>query len=216
MTAAPLAKFKRYANREGRVVAHLERKDRLIMKANDQLKRIYFAATTGLFLLSLVFGCHSDKQSAWQKEARAQKSPDLKNITLRMTTDMAGEPAKLVNGDYQGDHLSVHVLRTATADFNQDGLIDGAVIIWRNSGGSGNFREICLMSSNGKEMVQSDQVFIGDRIKIVNLNIDENIIMVDYMDRGEGDAFSINPYIKKKIQYRVRGNKLEQLLGDKR
>ena len=126
-------------------------------------------------------------------------------------TDLAGKPAKLVNGVFEGDHLRMHVLREVTADLNQDGLIDGLVIIFIDSGGSGNFRELCLMLNNGNRLVQTDKAFIGDRIKILNLEVNGNIVAVDYMDRSDKDTYNIKPYIKKRVQYYVRGTKLEKL-----
>ncbi len=179
------------------------------MQAKSHIKRVYMPLITGLFILlfGLLYSCENHTLS---KENKIQEAPDLKNITLNIT-DLANKPAKLVNGTFNGDHLRIFVLREATADLNQDGLIDGVVIIFRDSGGSGNYRELCLILNNGKKLVHTDRAFIGDRIKITNLNINDNIITVDYMDRGEKDSMAAKPYIKKRIQYHVRGIKLEQL-----
>ena len=84
-------------------------------------------------------------------------------------TDLADQPAKLAAGHYEGDHLSVHVLRSSTADFKRDGLIDGALVVWVNSGGSGNFRVLALILNDGGNLVQTDEAFLGDRIKITDL-----------------------------------------------
>lgn len=160
-----------------------------------------------LVLLGLVTACQVDKHGARPRGATAQESPDLRNITLKIK-DLAGKPARLVNGAFQGDHLSIRVLRTATADLNRDGLIDGAVIVLVNSGGSGNFRTLCLLMNDGEKMVHTDGTSIGDRIRITDLNIDGGTITVDYMDRALKDSFAVEPYVKKRRQYRVRGMKL--------
>jgi hypothetical protein len=160
-------------------------------------------------MLVLLFGIVLSCQDL-QKNNPSKETSDLQNLTLNMM-DMAGHPAKLVNGSYEGDHLSVQVLHTASADFNRDGLIDGVLIVWVNSGGSGNFRELCLILNNGNDLVQTDKAFLGDRIKIANLKVDKNTITVNYLDRGAEDAFAVKPYIKKKVQYLVREMKLESV-----
>ncbi len=180
-----------------------------IMIKSFTLNRIFSKTIAGSLILfiGLFCGCVSNTST---KENNAQEFPNLKDITLSIT-DLAGKSAKLKNGTFKGDHLLIHVLYEAVADFNNDGLIDGVIIIFENSGGSGNFRELCLMFNNGDKLVQADQAFIGDRIKITSLNIDGNIITIDYMDRGENDAYSIDPYIKKRVRYRVQEVQLKQL-----
>ncbi len=159
-----------------------------------------------IVILILFSGCTNTSTKA----TRAQTAPDLKNVTLNIT-DLAGRPARLVNGMFKGDHLIINVVREAAADLNQDGLIDGAIIIFENSGGSGNFRELCLLLNNGNHLIQADQAYIGDRIGITDLNINKNVITINYLDRNKNDPYSIAPYIKKKVCYRVKGGKLDKL-----
>ncbi len=161
-------------------------------------------------LSGFVSGCVN---SASEEEIKAQESPNLKDVMLNIT-DMTGKPAKLVNGLFKGDHLRIHVLREAAGDLNQDGLIDGTVVIFENSGGSGNFRKLCLMLNNGKELAHTDTVSIGDRVKITSLEINDNTITVDYMDRAPGEGMITEPHIKKRVSYHVRGIKLEQVSTD--
>jgi len=168
-------------------------------------KKVFLSA---FFMISGFFSGCACKESA--EVDGGENSPDLQNIELDIR-DLAGKPARLVNGVFEGDHLHIEVLQEETADLNQDGLIDGVVIIVENSGGSGNFREICLMLNNGNKLIHTDMVFIGDRIRVTNFQIDENIIMIDYIDRAENDAFSIDPYIGKRVYYRVQGKKLRRI-----
>jgi len=135
----------------------------------------------------------------------------LRNSTLNIK-DLGGKSAKLINGLFEGDHLYIQVLYEATADLNKDGLIDGVLIIYENFGGSGNSRELCLMLNKGTKIVQVDQKFLGDRIKIRNLKIKGNVITIDYLDRDENDSLSDSPYIKKRIRYQVQGTKLKKLI----
>jgi hypothetical protein len=182
------------------------------MRKNAYLNRVCSVAIAGLMIaiFGFVAGCVTP---ASKEMIKTQESPNLKDITLSLT-DLADKPAKLVNGSFKGDHLSILVLREAAADLNRDGLIDGAVIIFENSGGSGNFRNLCLMLNNGKELVHTDTVFIGDRVKITDLKIIDNAIMVDFLDRAPGEAMVTKPHIEKKVVYHIQGMKLEQVFTD--
>jgi hypothetical protein len=136
--------------------------------------------------------------------------PDLQNITLQIH-DHSGTAATLVNGEFKGDHLHLQVLKTAAADLNQDSLMDGAIMVWEDGGGSGTFRVLCLLLNDGENLVHTDKAYIGDRIRITNLDTAHHIITVNYLDRGSDDAFSVTPYIKRSVRNRVQGSKLEKL-----
>ena len=182
------------------------------MKTTCNFKTIRPAVITCLFMLIsfTTASCQVDNESAHKKAAVPQVSPDMRNLSLQME-DLAGKPVRLINGRFQGDHLSVSVLKTATADLDQDGLTDGVIIIFENSGGSGNFRTLCLLMNNGKKMVHTDEKFIGDRIRITSLKIDAGTIIVDYLDRSPDESFAVEPHIRKRVNYRVRGIKLERI-----
>ena len=181
------------------------------MKGRFALYRVFLGAVAGSIILLSGFlaGCASGTSPG---EINVRKATDLKNVILNMR-DLAGKPARLKNGRFRGDHLVVRVLYDAAGDLNGDGLVDGVIIISRDLGGSGSFRDLCLLMNNGNRLVHTDQALIGDRVRVTSLGTDGNIVMVDYLDRGADDAYSTRPYIKKRVRYRVREGKLEQLPG---
>ncbi len=182
------------------------------MKITYNFKPIHSIVITFLFILiSLITtACQVDKQSVHQKVDKPQVSPDMLNLSIHMM-DLEGKPVKLINGAFQGNHLSIRVIQTATADLNRDGLLDGVIIIFENYGGSGNFRTLYLLINNGKEIIHTDKKFIGDRIKITNLNINKGTIIVEYLDRDLDESFAVVPHIKKSVKYCVNEMKLERL-----
>jgi hypothetical protein len=145
------------------------------------------------------------------QDTSSPSEPDLQNVTLKKIRDLEGKPAQLKNGSFKGDHLRVHLLKTATGDLNQDGAIDGVAVVLKDTGGSGNFRELCLLLSNGRELHHADTAFIGDRIKVTKLEIAERMVVVDYLDRAFGESYADAPHIQKRLTYRVRGGKLVKL-----
>lgn len=169
------------------------------------------AAVAVLFiLLGLVTGCQVGKPGGQPRRGAKLVPPDLNSVTLLMGYQ-GRNPVKLVNGEFRGEQLRIHVLKGATADLNQDGLVDGVVTIFSDSGGAGNIRELCLLLNDGKEMVHTDKAFIGDRIRITNLQIDGGVITIDYLDREPEDPFAVKPHVKKRAQFRVRKTKLNRL-----
>lgn len=185
------------------------------MKVTYNFNPIHSTLITCFFILVsfITTACQVDKQSIHQKVDKSQVSPDILNLSLRMK-DLEGNPVKLINGAFQGNHLSIKVIQTATADLNRDGLLDCAIIIFENYGGSGNFRKLYLLINNGKEIIHTDEKFIGDRIKITNLNISKGTIIVEYLDRDIDESFAVVPHIKKSVKYYVNEMKLERLPSD--
>lgn len=136
-------------------------------------------------------------------------APALSNFTMQKR-DLAGTPAILVDGVFHGDHLDVRVLRTATGDLDRDGREDGVALVLENSGGSGNFRTLCLLLNDGQKMVHVDSANVGDRVRITDLGIDdEGVITVHYLDRAPGEAFAVAPHLKKRVQYEVERRTLK-------
>jgi hypothetical protein len=172
--------------------------------SNRQIRRS--TMTSLLLALGMIVGCQPQSATS----VKTVPAPDLQNVTLQMH-DLAGKTVKLVDGAFKGDHLEVQVLKTAIADFNEDGLMDGAILAWEDSGGSGTFRVLCLLLNNGNTMVNTDKVYIGDRIKITDLVIDQGTLTVHYLDRAIEDAYAIEPYLKRVVQYRVQGEKLKKI-----
>jgi len=173
------------------------------MKLNCCCVEVLKKSVVGLFagLLVLLGGC--------QSPSKKEDTTKLKNMTLQIK-DLSDKPVKLVDGVFKGDHLSVYVVDAATANFNDDGLSDGVVVVALNSGGSGMFRILCLVYDNGIEKVQVDQALLGDRIKITNLSVDGDLVTIEYLDRAKGQPLSEKPTIQKIVKYRVQDMKLKK------
>ncbi len=62
--------------------------------------------------------------------------------------------------------VDVKIERYELKDLNHDGINDAVVILVGNYGGSGAFYELTVLLSKGKDIVQTNSVVLGDRIKI--------------------------------------------------
>ena len=132
---------------------------------------------------------------------------DLHNFSYPKT-DNSGKPALLVKGEFSGDHLNVSVIDTVRGDLNNDKKSDGVVIVLEDTGGSGNFRFLCTFLNDGKNLVCSSCVLLGDRIKITDLTIKNKSIVVNYLDRAPQESFALPVHIKKQRVYQVKQGKL--------
>ena len=126
--------------------------------------------------------------------------------------DLKGNPVQFSNGSFSGDHLEVEIINSISADFNKDGRRDMAIIANIDSGGSGNFRHLFLLGNDGQNLIEKDNIFLGDRIKITGLKSVNSQISVNYFDRAKTDSFSVKPHIEEEKQFKVQDMKLVPLL----
>ena len=125
--------------------------------------------------------------------------------------DLSGKQAVLKDGRFRGDHLKLDLLKSAEGDLNADGRKDGVAVLLQDSGGSGNFRQLCLLMRQVEKLKHLDTQFIGDRIRVNGLKIDEGIITVDFLDRAEDEGFAIPPTIQQRKRFRVQDGRLKPL-----
>ena len=135
---------------------------------------------------------------------------DLRSFTYP-EKDLSGRPATLKNGRFEGDHLTVQTVMTLKGDFKKDGRTIGAAVVVLNSGGSGNFRHLCLLTRKGAQTTCSDTVFLGDRIKVTGLNTRNGEILVEYLDRDLKESFTTKPHIKRTRRFGIRNGRLTRL-----
>lgn len=80
------------------------------------------------------------------------------------------------------------------ADFNNDGIKDRAFLVTQETGGSGTFFYVVAQLNTPNGSVGSDAVLLGDRIAPQTINMGKgSVIVVNYVDRKPGEAFTIRP-----------------------
>jgi hypothetical protein len=112
----------------------------------------------------------------------------LKNATYQIPERGA---VTLTNGTYQarsGDPLSVALSdRMAFGDLNGDGSQDAAVILAVNSGGTGVFEYLVVVSDKDNKPQEIASVLLGDRVNIQNLSINKAKIRVKMLKHSPTD-----------------------------
>ncbi|GEM_PF-4517409 len=138
----------------------------------------------------------------------ANRAPDLRNFAYP-ESDLSDRPAILKNGRFIGDHLTVEVALSLKKRMEQEGRAYGIVVVNVDSGGSGSFRHLCLLTTEGRETVCADTVLLGDRIKITRLSSRENRVLVQSLVRQSSESFAVQPTIKQTMGFTIEKGRLK-------
>jgi hypothetical protein len=87
----------------------------------------------------------------------------------------------------EGDLYVQFVEPAAFGDLNGDGQLDAAVVLRVNSGGSGNFVDLIALLNQNRTPVQAGFTAVGDRQRIVNLQITDGRVVMDYFTHSLND-----------------------------
>jgi hypothetical protein len=78
----------------------------------------------------------------------------------------------------------------ALGDLDGDGVVDAAVILIVESGGSGTFYYLCAVLNEDGAPLNEATLFLGDRVKIKDLSIRDGRIELDMLVHGRGDPMA--------------------------
>lgn len=139
---------------------------------------------------------------------------DCKNTTY----SIAGQQITLKNGFSQIEAAPGSASKITTQyfgnevkrDFDGDGREDIFFLLTQNTGGSGTFYYAVAALNKESGYIGSDAVFLGDRIAPQSTTFGENnIVIVNYADRAQGESFSVAPSIGKSIWLKLDTNTMK-------
>jgi hypothetical protein len=146
----------------------------------------------------------------------------LRNATYQGIYD---EPVQLVEGGYEGepfvpDSASRPIVTFVDAegyyafgDLNGDGARDAAVILAENSGGSGVFIYLAAVVSQDGTPSNVATQFLGDRVQLQSLEIDQGQIVVTMVTQGPDDPMCC-PSVEVTLRYRLEDDQLVEQAGE--
>ena len=90
----------------------------------------------------------------------------------------------LTDGKYESDEPEWRVMagldeHVAIGDLDGDALVEAAVAIWTNTGGTGAFIDLAVLDVRKEKVVNIATRFLGDRLRIHSLNIVDGEIVLD-------------------------------------
>lgn len=137
----------------------------------------------------------------------------LKNMDYRSGFTVSGR-APLNNGEYreagpQGSASETVVGLVEPVAYGQlaDGQVAAAVVLATNTGGSGTFYELALVVDLNGAPINIASVFLGDRIKLNSLKIENGQVLVDLIKQGPNDVMCC-PTLHVLQKYALQGAEL--------
>ena len=100
--------------------------------------------------------------------------------------------------------------KAAFGDLDNDGKEDAAVIIYSTGGRSGLFYELAIMINEDGNPYYLTSKYLGDRIEVNSVNIQDGIITLERIIHDLGDA-ACCPTLHKVSQYKLFENELLEL-----
>lgn len=119
-------------------------------------------------------------------------------------------PVRLSAGRYEDEpsRVSVQLLANVrSGDLDGDESPEYVVVLASNTGGSGVFMELAVLSSSGKELTQRAAYYLGDRIKIEGVEIENGEILIDTITHGPEDAMCC-PTQPEVVRLQLRNDEL--------
>ena len=112
----------------------------------------------------------------------------------------------LSNGKYESEKDGIFeeitlLEESATGDLNGDNKEDTAVLLARNSGGSGVFVSAAAYVSGPVGYKGTKTIYIGDRISPTSVTISNGVVTVNFLDRREDEPFSAEPTVPTSKQF---------------
>jgi hypothetical protein len=105
---------------------------------------------------------------------------------------------------------TVGIAKKAFGDLDGDGVIDGAVVLWRNTGGSGIMVGIAAAIAAQGNPTISKVITLGDRVEVKSMNIEHGIIVVRLLTHGPRDGLCC-PTVKSVYKFKLSGIHLVNL-----
>jgi len=157
-------------------------------------------------LLLAVLGCGSKPAGT-----AVLNLEQLRNASYPLLGLNPGAEARLVDGEFIDEEAHTRAILgekwIARGDLDHDGREDVAVVIYFDTGGSGNFREFLVLTAHDGEPVVLGGVFAGDRIRVERFWIEAGMLTVELLTHTEDDPMCC-PTLRVRDRYALQGGEL--------
>ena len=171
-----------------------------------------------LMIVAAVSGCGTDESGSDpvspEPAPAALTVESLGNATYENVIE---NPLTLTDGLFEGEPFeegaaSRPIVKLvpgamATGDLTGDGVDEAAVVLAHNSGGSGVFMYLAIMQDISGKPVNVATFYLGDRVKVIAVDIDEGTIITDLVEHGPKDPMCC-PTNEVRREWLLQGNEL--------
>ncbi len=179
------------------------------------MKYVMFVA---ILLISLFTRIGLCEESLIAAEERGKLDRIINNHTYKLL--IAKRTITLKNGSFKDrekpeNYLNASLVKYTVVDLNEDGKLDGMVIIEHHSLGSGSFYEISGLINKNGQYVQTQPILLGDNIQIKDIRSTNSYpwapkeIEVTILAHNESDSHA-KPTLEETHYYSLDGNELKE------
>lgn len=150
-------------------------------------------------------------------EKQDEKSTDLSTITSVLALDIKNADYVIANrkvairdgvatehGSSSASVVKTTILEgTAFADIDGDGKKDAVAILRDEPNKTGIFYYLTVLLANANPPMSTNSILLGDRIRIKEISITTEGIIVSVLDRKEGESFQVEPTNPKTFKFNV-------------
>lgn len=188
------------------------------------MKYIKICILIGVFLTVLVLLVFFYTQSTQRSNLNKDNNQNKLNLIINpknATHSINGEYVKLKDGKFEQEIAPNSASKTVIniysdivyGDLNSDGIDDSALILSQKTGGSGTFYYVVSAIKTGENYIGTNGIFLGDRIKLDSVSIENGFVVVDMIDRKIGEDFSVDPSVSFTKQFGIENGVLKDMMN---
>jgi hypothetical protein len=176
-----------------------------------QPERLSAAQPAAEQVIKRSYNCRTREVWNADKQAWCQKVEQLKNATYQIPKYGS---VKMTNGRFErdastGERWSAGVAEIVVFDdFNGDKVEDAAVVVWVNSGGSGQFKYLAAVQDVARNPQNVSTVLLGDRVTLTSLSADQGRIALTLITQKPNEPLCC-PTQKVSQTYVLQNKQLE-------
>ena len=168
-------------------------------------RRVVKAASAAAALF-VIGGCSTHRQTS---EPLHLSVEDARNATYRTEWGKSGA-VKLSEGLFSFP-LRAKLEAVAAGDLDQDGCTDLAAVVVFRPGGTGAFYELHALAGREGRPQDVGSAFLGDRIRVESLSIENARITVRLLDRRDHESYAAVPSVTVIRRFELRGGALAEI-----
>ena len=141
----------------------------------------------------------------------ATQPPDAANATFQLdntSVALASGHAEAPVAPGSAAKAVTTLKGSVVGDLDGDGRVDTAALLLHEPGGSGSFTYVAVVLNPGAGAKTTNAVLIGDRVSGQTVRLDGKTVVLEYLDRRAGEAFTVAPSVPTTKRFVIRDGAL--------
>jgi hypothetical protein len=138
-------------------------------------------------------------------------APDAANMTFqidKVSVTLANGRAESPTAPGSAAKAVTTLNQKAVGDLDGDGRNDATALLIHEPGGSGSFTYVAVVLNAPTGAKATNALLVGDRIAGQAVRLDGKTVVVDFLDRRAGEAFTVAPSVPTTKRFVIRDGAL--------